>query len=86
MSIMLSTHESKASKLADSPWPCFRGNDKNTGRSQYNTSKVDGTVRWKYDIELPQHSSPAIGPNGTIYVASCYPRYIRMERQNGHIL
>ncbi|MFW6196785.1 MAG: PQQ-binding-like beta-propeller repeat protein, partial [Thermoplasmatota archaeon] len=54
--------------LADSAWPKYRGNNRNTGRSPYDTSHIDGGIEW----DLPGYGStrvePVIGPNGTIYV------------------
>lgn len=35
-------------QLDNSPWPVFRGNLKNTGLSPYDTSHVDGTIKWRY--------------------------------------
>ncbi len=63
-----------SSGLADSPWPTFRGNLKNTGLSPYDTSHIDGTQKWMFkpssDSQLLFESSPTIGPDGTIYVGS----------------
>ena len=55
---------------ADSPWPMFRGNLKHTGLSPYNTSYVDGTLKWSFETGLGIESSPAIGADGTIYIGS----------------
>ncbi len=56
--------------LVESPWPKFRGNARNTGRSPYDTSHVDGTEIWNYETDEGVGSSPAIGIDGTIYVGS----------------
>ena len=58
-----------AAGLADSPWPMFRGNPRHTGLSPYNTSRVDGTLKWSYTTG-GWVGSPAIGGDGTIYVSS----------------
>jgi len=55
---------------ANSPWPMFRGNPRHTGRSPYDTSHVDGTVKWSFETGDGVESSPAIGSDGTIYVGS----------------
>ena len=57
-------------KLADSPWPTFHGNLRRTGLSDYDTSHIDGTIKWVYEAGegVAVQSSPAIGPDGTIYV------------------
>lgn len=60
-------------QLADSSWPTFRGNLKNTGLSPYDTSHVDGTIKWVFkpgDHPLLFESSVTIGPDGTLYVGS----------------
>ncbi|MFO8109492.1 MAG: PQQ-binding-like beta-propeller repeat protein [Thermoplasmata archaeon] len=51
-------------------WPTFRHDNKHTGRSPYNTSHVDGTERWRFDLGSRGESSPAIGDDGTIYIGS----------------
>lgn len=55
---------------ADSPWPTFGGNLRHTGLSPYNTSQVDGTVKWTFKTGGGVESSPVIGSEGTIYVGS----------------
>jgi|GEM_PF-3361881 len=50
------------------PWPRWGGDRRNTGRSEHNTSGVDGTLEWEYDEgDNFYSSSPVIGPDGTIY-------------------
>ncbi|MBI5872106.1 PQQ-like beta-propeller repeat protein, partial [archaeon] len=48
----------------------FHGNLKHTGLSPYNTSHVNGTVKWTFEAGGAIESSPAIGADGTIYVGS----------------
>ncbi len=51
------------------PWPKFVGDVRGTGRSEHDTSGVDGTLAWEYDEgECMRSSSPVIGPDGTIYI------------------
>ncbi|AMW32379.1 PQQ-binding-like beta-propeller repeat protein [Fervidobacterium islandicum] len=57
------------SGLANSPWPMFRGDLQHTGRSKYIGSQV-ANVKWYYQTNDRINSSPAIGPDGTIYVGS----------------
>jgi len=57
------------SGLADSPWPVFHGNSKLTGQSPYDTSYVDGTIKWRFKTDGSMEASPVIGTDGTIYVA-----------------
>ena len=66
-----STHEAvKDRGLADSPWPCFGGDARNTGRSPYHTNNIDGMLKWTFTTGDDIKSSPSIGPDGTIYVGS----------------
>lgn len=56
-----------------SPWPNFRGNRQQTGRSSSETaSGAVGNRIWDTDTLLSDSvaSSPAIGPDGTIYVTA----------------
>jgi len=56
-----------ASGLADSPWPCYQGNIGHTGLSQYDTSHLNGTIKWELKI-VSGTTSPVIGPDDTIYI------------------
>ncbi len=62
--------ESTITGLADSPWPKYRGNVRNTGLSPYDTSQADGTELWRFETGDRMFSSPAVGTDGTIYVGS----------------
>ncbi|MBI5253051.1 MAG: PQQ-binding-like beta-propeller repeat protein [Euryarchaeota archaeon] len=57
-------------QLADSPWPMLHGNLRHTGLSPYNTSHVDGTVKWTFETGAGIESSPTIALDGTIYIGS----------------
>jgi outer membrane protein assembly factor BamB len=54
-------------QLADSSWPTFHGSSLHDGRSKYNTSHVDGTVKWAFEAGGEIESSPVIDKNGIIY-------------------
>ncbi|MBS3789682.1 MAG: PQQ-binding-like beta-propeller repeat protein [Candidatus Thermoplasmatota archaeon] len=56
--------------LADSAWPSFGRDKKNTGLSPYDTSHIDGAEKWNFETGEPVRSSPSIGDDGTIYVGS----------------
>ncbi len=59
-----------SSGLADSPWPKFRQNPQNTGRSPYSGPEIP-ELKWSFTTGDSIHfSSPAIGTDGTIYVGS----------------
>ncbi len=53
----------------DSPWPMFRHDVKHTGASPY-TGPGQPDLQWKYPTNDGVASSPAIGPDGTVYVGS----------------
>lgn len=65
--IFFITPLSALAQLADSPWPMFHGDVRHTGLSKYDTSHVDGTVKWSFEVKEGIESSPAIGTDGTIY-------------------
>ena len=67
--LILSSYSIKA-QLADSPWPTFRKDTMHSGVSEYDTSHVDGTVKWSFETGDAIESSPVIDSNGTIYVGS----------------
>jgi len=48
----------------------FRYNAQHTGQCPYDTSKNDGTLKWKFQTRAAIVSSPAIASDGTIYVGS----------------
>ena len=68
MLLLILSSISVSGRLADSPWPTFKGNNQRTGLSPYNTSHVDGTVKWIHRFDEGTSSSPVIGPDGTIYI------------------
>ena len=55
--------------LADSPWPKFRQNLQNAGRSPY-TGPETPQLKWSFTTGGAVFSSPAIGADGTIYIGS----------------
>ncbi len=64
-------NESDISSLSAEAWPSFGYDRKNSRRSPYNTSYVDGTLRWSCDLNsLITISSPAIDPEGTLYLGT----------------
>ncbi|MBW2970706.1 PQQ-binding-like beta-propeller repeat protein [Candidatus Woesearchaeota archaeon] len=56
-------------QLADSPWPMFHGSIRGTGLSEHSTAKVDGSILWSFETSGGIETSPAIGEEGTIYIA-----------------
>lgn len=54
----------------DSPWPKFGGNARNSGLSPYVGAQT-AKLKWEFKAGWALSSnSPAIGPDGTIYVGS----------------
>jgi outer membrane protein assembly factor BamB len=72
------------SPLANSPWPKFRGNLRNTGLSKYDASSNNGKLKWKYNLGEKVESSPTIGLNGSIYVGS-HDYFIWSFNKSGYI-
>ncbi|MFC1906509.1 PQQ-binding-like beta-propeller repeat protein [Chloroflexota bacterium] len=58
------------SPLADSPWAMLHKDARHTGVSPYDTSHVNGTVKWSFETGAGIESSPVIGKDRTIYVGS----------------
>jgi len=54
--------------LADSSWPKFRGNLKNTGRNEDAIREVSNNTRWAFETDGRVDASPAVGSDGTIYI------------------
>jgi len=59
--------------LADSPWPCARGNMQCTARSPFKGPRL-GIVEWEFTDSLFRNgvSAPVIGEDGTIYFTAEY--------------
>ncbi len=56
-------------QLAASPWPMLRHDPQHTGRSPYAGPQLPA-LKWSFATEGKIQSSPAIGPDGTVYVGS----------------
>ncbi len=63
-----------ASGDSGGPWPYFGHDLSSSRRSPYDTSHVDGAVKWVHNATLPQPraamQSPVIDRNGNIYISS----------------
>ncbi|UCE38626.1 MAG: PQQ-binding-like beta-propeller repeat protein, partial [Thermoplasmata archaeon] len=68
--ITFTSDSAEGEGLADTPWPCYRGNLNNTALSPYNTSLINGTLKWSFSTGGWVYSSPSIGSDGTIYFGS----------------
>ena len=65
--------EFETADLSDSAWPKKRGNRKNTGFIEVDTSYVDGTEKWRFSIGDQSMTSPVIGEDDTIYFGTRDP-------------
>ena len=62
--------ESVVKAVSTPIWPMFHYNAQRTGQCPYDTSKNNGTLKWKYETGDVIYSAPAIASDGTIYVGS----------------
>ncbi|MGB9591951.1 MAG: PQQ-binding-like beta-propeller repeat protein, partial [Candidatus Kryptoniota bacterium] len=51
-------------------WPMSGYNAQHTGQCPYDTSKNNGTIKWKFETGSQIMSSPAIALDGIVYIAS----------------
>lgn len=56
-------------KKTGSPWNKFRGNQRNTGRTE-TIGPSTNLLKWKFEALDKISSSPAVAPDGTIYVGA----------------
>ncbi len=73
-----------------SPWSSLMGNERNTSLSPYDTSHVDGTIKWRHNFTGdPIFSHPLIDSNGMIYITSFVgvnePKEVFVFSQDGDI-
>ena len=78
VSSSIELQDEESNDLADSAWPKYRGNKRNTGRSPYDASHVDGGVEWSLIGNGSTRAEPVIGPNRTIYVGYVDIRHSRI--------
>jgi outer membrane protein assembly factor BamB len=74
--VFVLTHHfaSWSQRLAESPWPTYRGNFKRTGRSSFEGPRTN-RLRWIFSTGLSEkeggiETDPVIGPDGTIYIGA----------------
>lgn len=51
-------------------WPMYHHDVSHSGRSQFKAGASGADLKWKFTVGDPVGGSPAIGPDGTIYVGS----------------
>jgi len=64
---------------ADSPWPLFRRDRRNTGRSPIH-AKYHGDNPWSFPTPKGIFSTPVIGGDGTVYVGSADHYFYALNR------
>ena len=70
-------------RLANTAWPKFNHDNKNTGQSQYDGRQTSPSLKWKYKIGSYNHASyPVIGSDGTVYFG-CDNSYFYALNPNG---
>ena len=69
LSLLLVSGGATDAQLADAPWPMFRHDTQHTGRSPFTGPQVPNK-KWIFTTEAGVTSSPAISPEGTVYVGS----------------
>lgn len=63
--------ENKLMEENEPRWPSFGYERRNTHQSPYDSSHVDGSLKWKYDTgSLVAYSSPSIDDEGNIYIGT----------------
>ena len=82
MAFILSGVVSAVGLANNSSSPKFQHDNNNTGQSQYKGPQTNKT-KWKYDFKDEIYSTPAIGPDGTIYVGSYYYGRVYAMNPNG---
>ena len=76
------SNETYTRALADSGWPCYGGDVRNTFQSPYNTENNGRTLTWKFKVDPTRISKLVYDNEGTIYVGS-WDRYIYAIYPNG---
>jgi len=76
-------------RLAESPWPTYRGNLKRAGRSSVEGPTTD-KLRWVFSTGLSEkeggiETDPVIGPDGTIYFGANNGIFYALDPESGAI-
>jgi len=74
-----------ADGIANSPWPCYMGDTKHTGLSPYDTSHLDGTLKWGIRNGFVDSSRPVIDGNGRI-IFSCGNGSVNAMSREGNLI
>ncbi len=73
----------ESENLSNGPWPSFGRDMSNTRFSPFNTSHVDGTLKWSYESDTWLWSSPAIGSEDLLYFGSPNNNMYALNTEDG---
>lgn len=76
-------------RLAESPWPTYRGNLKRTGRSDFKGPPTS-QVKWTFSTGRSEkeggiETDPVIGPDGTVYIGANNGIFYALDPRAGNI-
>ena len=76
-------------RLAETPWPTYRGDFKRTGRSAFK-GPMTNQLRWVFSTGLSEkdggvETDPVIGPDGTVYIGANNGIFYALNPENGSI-
>ena len=76
-------------RLAESPWPTYRGDLKRTGRSGFKGPTTD-KLRWVFSTGLAEkeggiETDPVVGPDGTVYIGANNGIFYALDPESGAI-
>jgi len=73
------------SQLADTPWPKFHHDIRNTGKTA-NFGTTVGKFKWKFTTGAAVTSSPVLDDNNTLYIGSEDNNFYAINRTSGALL
>ncbi|MGH7773997.1 MAG: PQQ-binding-like beta-propeller repeat protein [Candidatus Binatia bacterium] len=88
--LIVASHSSLlAQRLAESPWPTYRGDLKRTGRSNIK-GPATNQIKWIFSTGLSEkeggiESDPVIGPDGTVYIGANNGIFYALDPENGGV-
>lgn len=80
---------SLSQRLAETPWPTYRGDFQRKGRSAF-TGPPTNQLRWVFSTGLAEkeggiETDPVIGPDGTVYVGANNGIFYALNREDGSV-
>lgn len=71
-------------QLADTPWPKFHHDIRNTGKTN-NFGTKTGRLKWKFVTNAAVTSSPVLDDNNTVYIGSADNNFYAIDAETGAI-